>query len=486
MRGFLRLGFTIVVLTAVNAQCPAEDEAAPKKTLAERMGLPSKANPPAKIVKELEPIEPPRDTAWYPRSLGEIKGVLATLALPGNHKDKKQLFLNRMKAYRFICEVAYEDLSWSSELEECVRLAIEAFHMNNEASHGPKKPEKMGEEDFKKARHGAGGNLFGGLTHPTACVDGWMYDSAFGEFNAVGHRRWCINPAMRQTAFAEKWPYAVMQFDGSRNPVPDWEYVAFPARGYMPMELNYMGGATAWSVSLNMSKYESPKKELVKVTVQPVNEKLEDVGEPYPLDCLTIDHNGFGSGPAIVFRPEGGFGPIGFKMKHDVRIRVTIDGIQGRSPKQPARIQYLVHFIDMKTVPHTPESRRIITASLRKQLDVIKETYDATDKWEALTSFAAAEVLKAADVSLATEAKDEIAELLKDPVVRKEHEAVERFKVITELEDIARKDQGKTSRHEKLVAVAANYRDHSFFFKDTRVGKRAAESFERLKKDLFK
>ncbi|MCY3017580.1 MAG: hypothetical protein NTW87_00915 [Planctomycetota bacterium] len=427
-------------------------------------------------------VEQP-DPALYPRTLSEIKGMLAALTPPRNHWEHVQeSFLTRLKAQRYICGIPYENLKWSNQLEECVRLGVEAFCMNNEASHGPKKPAQMSDEDFKKAQHGAGGNIFAGLTDPVACVDGWMYDSAFGEFNAVGHRRWCIHPGMIEAAFATKGPFALMQFNCS-GPARDWDYVAFPARGYMPMELNYMGAATAWSCSLNMGKYQCPQKDLVKVTVQPLNEKLEGLGEPYPLDCLTVECQGFGSGPAIVFRPVGGFTSDGFKMKHDARCRVTITGLQDKSNK-PAQIQYVVHFVDLKKVSDSPESRRIVSDHLRKRLDAIQAGSDKVEKWEALTAFSSGEMLTSADPSLAKEAQEGIAQLLKDPVVRKEYEAALKHDAVTEMEQKAGKQKNKNRKREELIAVAAAYRDVATFSKGTRAGKKSAADFERLSKDL--
>jgi hypothetical protein len=429
------------------------------------------------------PLAEQPDPALYPRTLSEIKGILAALTPPRNHwENLRESFLTRLKAQRYICGIPYENLKWSGQLEECVRLGVDAFCMNNEASHGPKKPAQMSDEDFKKAQHGAGGNIFAGLTDPVACVDGWMYDSAFGEFNAVGHRRWCIHPGMVEAAFATKGPFALMQFNCS-GPAPDWDYVAFPARGYMPMELNYMGAATAWSCSLNMGKYQCPQKDLAKVTVQPLNEKLENLGEPYPLDCLTVECQGFGSGPAIVFRPVGGFTADGFKMKHDARCRVTITGLQDKSNK-PAQIQYVVHFVDLKKVPDSPESRRIVSEHLRKRLDTIQAGADKVERWEALTAFSAGELLAAADPALAKEAQESVAQLLKDAVVRKEYDAALKHTAVAEMEQKAAKQRSKNKKREDLIAVAAAYRDVARFFKDTRAGRKSAADFERLSKDL--
>lgn len=418
------------------------------------------------------------EAEWYPKPLGEIKGVLAILALPPGQGSVQERYLQRLKMYRYICDVPYEDLVWSTELEEYAHQAVVAFTLNNEASHGPKKPPQMSDEDYRKAQRGAGGNLFAGLTDPVACVDGWIYDSQYGPFNALGHRRWCLNPAMLQTAFASKAHFAVMQFDGSRRKVPDWDYVAFPARGYMPIELNYMGGATAWSVSLNMAKYETPQVDLVQVRIQPVDETMAAIGEPLPLDCFTIENQGFGSGTAVIFRPES-FTSNAFKMKPDTRYRVTIDGLRTRASKnQPTKIDYLVHFIDLQKVPHSAESQRVVTAALRKQWSAIASLTDPVVKWESLTAFLANDLITGADPSLVKEVNAELALLTKEPAVRKEQEAERKYQVITGWEKKA------AGNKPKRISVANSYREFSRVFVGTRAGSKAADDFERLKREL--
>ena len=409
------------------------------------------------------------DPGLYPKSLGVMKGILAVLAPQHNSSNSVQEnYLQRLKAYRYVCGVPYEDLTWSKELEDYAYHACLAFTMNKEMSHGPKKPDGMSDDAYAKAQRGAGGgNLFAGLTHPVACVDGWMNDSVPGPFNAVGHRRWCLNPAMLKTAFATKDHFAVMYaHDGSRSSVPDWDYVAYPTRGYMPISL--FGGGYAWSVSLNMGKYATPSQDAVKVTIQPMDGKL---GDPLKLDCLTVENQGFGSGPAIMFRPES------FAVKADTRYMVTIAGLQNKS-RQPAQIQYLVHFIDVAKAPDSPESQLTINAFVRKRLDAINALPDHIEKWAALTDLLSDKLLSSADASLAKEVRDGIADLLKDPVVRREEEAARQYRVIADLEQHVGKSKSKR------VAVVTSYRDLASYLSDTRAGKRAAADFERLNKDL--
>jgi hypothetical protein len=258
-------------------------------------------------------------------------------------------------------------------------------------------------------------------------------------------------------------------FDGSRKNVPDWNYVAFPARGYMPTDL--FGGRYAWSVSINMAKYSKPSKGDVKPVIQPVDEKLENVGGPLKLDYFNVETNGFGSGPAIIFRPET------FAVKADSRFKVKIEGLKGKDGK-PATIEYLVHFADVRKAPDSPEGQKIMTVYFRKQLDGVLATADRAEKLESLISFSEEELLKSADPALVKEAKSTITELLKDPVLRKEQDASQRYKMVAEME----KKAGKNKK--QLIDVATTYRDFGNVFKGTRAGEKAAADFERLKKEL--
>jgi hypothetical protein len=71
-----------------------------------------------------------------------------------------------------------------------------------------------------------------------------------------------------------------------------------------------------------------------------------------------------------------------------------------------------------------------------------------------------------------------LSEIGKDATVQRELEAGQRYKLIAEAETKAGKV--KTQR----IQVASAYRDLSVAYKETRAGKRAADDFERMKKEL--
>jgi hypothetical protein len=157
-----------------------------------------------------------------------------------------------------------------------------------------------------------------GLTQPVECVDGWMNDSDPSNIAVVGHRRWCLNPRMLKSAFGADGNYAAMHaHDGSRKQVPDWDIVAYPARGWMPAEL--FGPRHAWSVSLNPDQYAPPAKAEVKAEIRPAGEKGTPDGAPLRLDYFNVDNGGFGTGAAVIFRPEG----TSFKTNQRYAVEIT-------------------------------------------------------------------------------------------------------------------------------------------------------------------
>jgi len=73
-------------------------------------------------------------------------------------------------------------------------------------------------------------------------------------------------------------------------------------------------------------------------------------------------------------------------------------------------------------------------------------------------AFAAGDLLSSADASLAKEAQDGIALLLKDAVVRKEYEAAARRDAVVEMEQKVRKLRSANRKKEELAVVAVAYR----------------------------
>jgi hypothetical protein len=291
-----------------------------------------------------------------------------------------------------------------------------------------------------------------------------MDDSDERNIDRVGHRRWCLNPAMGKSAFGSFGNQAAMYaFDGSNRDVPDWDFVAYPARGYMPT--SHFGARQAWSVSPNMAKFKKPDPSKIKVSVQAVSPgKLAPLGPPLKLDYFKVDLGGYGSGPAIIFRPAG------VVLGQDSVYRVDIAGLAD------APIQYVVHFVSPRR-PSGPEATAVYTAHFKARYAALQDL-DELQRLDGLSELLESEFAGQIEAALRTSIQKSLAELLKTPALKREHDAAQRHRQVQAAEKKA--GQSKT----QLAQAAIAYRDLATSHKDTRAGQQAKADFERLKARL--
>jgi hypothetical protein len=204
----------------------------------------------------------------------------------------------------------------------------------------------MPEDQYRKALNGTThANLsMGGGTRSS--VDAYMHDSDPRNIRALGHRRWCLNPAMLQVGFGESGRFSAMYaHDGSRRGVTDYDYVAFPPPGYMV--LSYFSPTHAWNVSLSRREFARPDRSTVKVAVYPLgpgspgrvsNPKQRDAA--LELDYFNVDLAGYGISNSIIWRPKG------LSLTPGARYWVEITGLK-KPNGTPAVIEYLVEFIQL-------------------------------------------------------------------------------------------------------------------------------------------
>lgn len=219
----------------------------------------------------------------HPRSVKEIKAALAAIAARAEPPKKKggkkdppsptegadQLrALSRLNGYRYLAELP-ADVGLDESYIELAMLGAEIMNAIKEMTHHPQNTVQWPEEKFQKAYKGTSeGNIAYDSRDKdlVQSVDAWMYDSDERNKAKLGHRRWILNPKMGKTGFGKNGDYSCMYaFDRSREEIPDWDIICFPARGYMPVEFFQYSGVKngkpamltdyCWSVSINTSKY---------------------------------------------------------------------------------------------------------------------------------------------------------------------------------------------------------------------------------------
>lgn len=229
--------------------------------------------------------------------------------------------LRRLKAYRFLCRVPYEELELVPDWNDLCDAAAEVCKRNGGLSHDPPQPPGMDDERYEQGHLGASrSNLSGGGM--VRSVDGYMDDSDPTNIDRIGHRRWCLNPAMKRTAFGEHEGYSAMwAMDGSGSAPKGLDAVLYPPAGWVPVD--FFGPRHAWSIAL-LRGSEPDSDELV-ARVRRLDEHWVPEGEPLELDWLAMAGGGYGRSPCIVFRP------VGIEVRPGARYLAEVSTDGGRS-----------------------------------------------------------------------------------------------------------------------------------------------------------
>jgi len=220
---------------------------------------------------------------------------------------------------------------------------------NDYLSHTPEIADGMSEALYESAYLGTSlGNIarFNWM-RPEILLDGVEYfarDDGDGNLSMLGHRRWLLNPYMKETGFglanAESgMSYVAMYAVDEGNREAEWAYVAWPCEGAFPVEL--MRKDLAWSVSLNEAVYDT--------TVSSPTLRLTELGSgavfTFDYDARTGDGfclwntAGYGAGSCLIFRPDLASANITEYVQNQNWL-VEIEGLV-LSDGSPASIRYL-------------------------------------------------------------------------------------------------------------------------------------------------
>jgi hypothetical protein len=252
--------------------------------------------------------------------------------------------LRRLNAYRYLCGVPC-DVTLKPEYNDYAQAAADLCARIGRLDHRPSNPG-ISDEAFKKARTGTEHSNLAQAFGTPGSVRGYMDDSDESNITCVGHRRWCLNPAMLQCGFGQNGSFsALYAHDVARRNVPDYDHVAFPPAGFVPNDC--FGAHCAWHVSLNPARYRNPSKGEVKVNVYPLSGAGKDKipspdkrGPALALDFFNVDLSGCGIPNAIIFRPQG------VSDRDGSAYWVEIKGLK-KADGSDAVLEYVVHFVDL-------------------------------------------------------------------------------------------------------------------------------------------
>ncbi|MEO6709656.1 MAG: hypothetical protein ABI054_11185 [Planctomycetota bacterium] len=224
---------------------------------------------------------------------------------PSSAKDaveaERAAALRRLQAYRALCSLPWEGMSLVPEWNLRCEAGAEICAANGEINHTPPKPAGFDEARYRLGYEGTShSNLAFGSDMPGS-VDFYMDDSDSTNIDRVGHRRWCLNPAMKRTGFGASGTYSAMwSMDTSGKSVRGLDAVIYPPPGWCPT--NMLAERAAFSIS-RLTGGE-PKLEDLRIHVRALDSDWVPTKE-LKLDYLGVSAGGgIGSGSCIIFRPE--------------------------------------------------------------------------------------------------------------------------------------------------------------------------------------
>lgn len=223
--------------------------------------------------------------------------------------------LNAVNTIRYVAGLSADVKLNSSYNEKCQAAAL-VNAANNRLSHYPTKPSGMSKSLYELGKEGASSSNLA-MTSWSTClsygvVNQWMEDSDSSNIDRIGHRRWILNPSMKETGFGYVNNYSsmyVFNYSGEKG-----QYgVAWPAQN-TPVE--YFSNSTAWSISMgdnvDISKVKvtlTRKKDGKKWTFS--NKKSDGY--------FNVNNDGYGQRGCIIFRPED----IEINPKDSYKVKIT-------------------------------------------------------------------------------------------------------------------------------------------------------------------
>lgn len=213
--------------------------------------------------------------------------------------------LQLVNAIRYIAGID-ANVTLSDKYNQQAQAAALINAVNNSLSHFPVQPLGMQDSLFQLASEGASGSNIAWASWKSnlgySILDSWMYDGDDGNINRTGHRRWILNPTMKQTGFG--WVYSdtgtytsMYVFDGIFEST-DYYGVAWPAQN---MPITYFGNDYPWTISMG-TKVDASKVKVV-LTRNSDNKEWKfstDSADGY----FNVENGNYGQTGCIIFKPQ--------------------------------------------------------------------------------------------------------------------------------------------------------------------------------------
>ena len=280
--------------------------------------------------------------------------------------ETQQNALAVLNGVRYIAGVPYNvtlDATYISKVQAGTLIN----YLNKKLSHSPEQPSGMSDDLYQLGCSGAGSsNIEGGSGTSgrplgKSIVSGWMGDGDASNIDCVGHRRWCLNPAMGKTGFGSVWGpngcYSAMYSFDRSNTSPGVSVVSWPAQN-MPTE--YFAVNSPWSISRATAFDSGTTVKLTRTSDQKVW-NFASPGTTGADGYYNISNAGYGQTGCLIFRPSD---ITGYYEGDSYQVQVTENG--------QVIIEYTVDFFDIDT---TADDVTVNLSASSGKIDVATDSY---------------------------------------------------------------------------------------------------------------
>lgn len=238
--------------------------------------------------------------------------------------------LNALNTMRYVAGLS-ADVKLNNSYNEKCQAASLLNAANGSLSHYPTKPSGISKSLYELGKEGASSSNIAWASWSTNLSHGvvkqWMEDSDSSNIDRLGHRRWILNPSMKETGFGYVNNYSSMYaFD--RSGVTGQYGVAWPAQN-TPVE--YFFDSTAWSISMG---------EIVDISKVKVTLTCKKDGKKWTFSnkasdgYFNVNNDGYGQKGCIIFRPDD------IKINSKDSYKVEITGLK-------QKVSYEVNFFEL-------------------------------------------------------------------------------------------------------------------------------------------
>ena len=290
-----------------------------------------------------------------------VTAPYATGTLSEDFLESGITYLNYVRFVAGLPEVTLDD-----SMNENAQYGAVLLAAIDELTHYPSRPGDMEKAFFDQGYSATSSSNISArwgysdlTTMLKSAVLGCMNDNnSQSNLEAVGHRRWLLNPTLGKVGFGyavskTERSYIVAKVFDSSGTGCDYDFISWPVSGNHPT--NLFDVQNPWSLTLNPQIYQKPSLSTVKITVTQTADGTQwhfdsTTGDPiydvygYITPYLTVENSGYGVSNCIIFHP-------GTEQADDYTgtYHVEVSGIYLRSGEETS-LSYDVHFFDVETV----------------------------------------------------------------------------------------------------------------------------------------